>query len=64
MKSVANYFDFILDTVSAEHDYNIYLSMLKVRGVMVCVGLPTAPAVVPPANLVFFRFVIEMATLK
>ena len=54
VKSVANYFDFILDTVSAEHDYNFYLSMLKARGVMVCVGLPTSPAVVPAANLVFF----------
>lgn len=54
LKSVANYFDFILDTVSAEHDYNLYLSMLKIRGVMACVGLPTAPAVVPAANLVFF----------
>jgi uncharacterized zinc-type alcohol dehydrogenase-like protein len=34
------YFDFILDTVSAEHDYNLYLSMLSTNGTMVCVGAP------------------------
>jgi len=48
-----NYFDFILDTVSAEHDYNFYLSMLRTHGVMVCVGLPSTPAVVPAFNLIF-----------
>lgn len=33
-------FDFILDTVSAEHDYNHYLHMLRRDGTMVLVGLP------------------------
>ncbi len=33
-------FDFILDTVSAQHDYNAYLGMLKRDGTMVLVGLP------------------------
>ena len=37
------YFDFIIDTVSAPHDYNIYLNMLNVNGVQICVGLPPAP---------------------
>ena len=55
VKSVAEYFDFILDTVSAPHDYNMYLQMLKASGTMVCVGLPTEPAVVPAFNLVFKR---------
>ena len=50
---IQGYFDFILDTVSAEHDYNFYLSMLKTKGVMVCVGLPNTPAQVPAANLIF-----------
>ena len=50
---VQGYFDFILDTVSAEHDYNFYLSMLKTKGTMVCVGLPNTPAQVPAANLIF-----------
>ena len=33
-------FDLILDTVSADHDYNAYLGLLKRDGVMVLVGLP------------------------
>ena len=53
VKNVQGYFDFILDTVSAEHDYNFYLSMLKTKGTMVCVGLPNTPAVIPAANLIF-----------
>ena len=36
----ANRFDFILDTVSAAHDYNAYLRMLRRDGTMVIVGLP------------------------
>ena len=55
VKSVSNYFDFILDTVSAPHDYNTYLSMLNTNGVMVCVGAPSEPAVVPAFNLIFQR---------
>ena len=53
VKSVQNYFNFILDTVSAEHDYNFYLTMVKTQGTMVCVGLPTVPAQIPALNLVF-----------
>lgn len=37
-------FDFILDTISANHDYNTYLSLLGLNGVMVIVGVPTEPA--------------------
>ena len=37
-------FDFILDTISANHDYNTYLSLLCLNGVMVIVGVPTEPA--------------------
>ena len=55
MKAAANYFDFILDTVSAPHDYNTYLTMLNTNGVMVCVGAPSEPAVVPAFNLIFQR---------
>ena len=55
VKSVSNYFDFILDTVSAPHDYNTYLNMLNTDGVMVCVGAPSEPAVVPAFNLIFQR---------
>jgi alcohol dehydrogenase (NADP+) len=55
VKEMGNYFDFILDTVSAPHDYNAYLSMLNTNGVMVCVGAPSEPAVVPAFNLIFQR---------
>ena len=54
VKNVQGYFDFILDTVSADHDYNFYLSMLRTKGVMVCVGLPNTPAQIPPASLIFY----------
>lgn len=53
VKNVQGQFDYILDTVSADHDYNFYLTMLKTRGTMICVGLPNAPAVLPAFNLVF-----------
>ena len=36
-------FDFIIDTVSAPHDYNIYLKMLDTNGTMICVGVPPTP---------------------
>lgn len=52
---VTNYFDFILDTVSAEHDYNFYLGLLRTNGTMVCVGVPPNPAVLPAMNLIFGR---------
>ncbi|MDZ7607509.1 MAG: NAD(P)-dependent alcohol dehydrogenase [Cyclobacteriaceae bacterium] len=54
-KSVMGYFDFILDTVSAQHDYNAYLGMLRTNGVMVCVGVPPAPTPVHAMSLVFGR---------
>jgi alcohol dehydrogenase (NADP+) len=54
-KSVANYFDFILDTVSAVHDYNFYLGMLTTNGTMVCVGVPPPTPPVAAFNLIFHR---------
>lgn len=36
----AERFSFILDTISAPHDYNAYLGLLKLYGTMVLVGLP------------------------
>lgn len=55
VKKVMGSFDFILDTVSAEHDYNFYLGMLRTNGVMVCVGAPPTPAQIPAINLIFGR---------
>jgi uncharacterized zinc-type alcohol dehydrogenase-like protein len=54
-KSVTGYFDFILDTVSAAHDYNFYLAMLRTNGTMTCVGVPPPGAPIAPFNLIFQR---------
>ncbi len=43
-KAYANYFDLIIDTISAAHDYNKYLSMLNIDGTMVLLGVPPTPA--------------------
>lgn len=48
-------FDFILDTVAAEHDLNAYLNLLKLDGTMTLVGLPEKPLSVVPFNLVWPR---------
>jgi len=40
-------FDFILDTVSAKHDYDSYLGLLKMDGTMALVGLPDPGSVRP-----------------
>lgn len=44
MKPLTGKFDFILDTVSANHDLNMYLNLLKLNGAMVIVGIPDKPA--------------------
>lgn len=41
--AVKGTFDFILDTVSAEHDMNLYLSLLRTNGTHICVGVPPKP---------------------
>ncbi|HUM53468.1 MAG TPA: NAD(P)-dependent alcohol dehydrogenase [Chitinophagales bacterium] len=43
VKEYTNYFNFIIDTVSAEHNYDMYLKMLAANGVQVLVGIPTTP---------------------
>jgi uncharacterized zinc-type alcohol dehydrogenase-like protein len=48
-------FDFILDTVSAEHDLNMYLSLLRTDGTMVCVGVPSTPAPVAAFSIIAGR---------
>ncbi len=43
VKALSNHFDFIVDTVSAPHNYDMYLGMLAVNGVQICVGAPPEP---------------------
>lgn len=45
MKAAKNRFDFILNTVSAPHDYNRYLQLLRLDGNMTLVGIP--PEAIP-----------------
>jgi len=45
--------DFILDTVSAPHDPNAYMSLLKRGATMCLVGMPEQPLVVQPMSLVW-----------
>ncbi|MDB5127648.1 MAG: hydroxyacid dehydrogenase [Mucilaginibacter sp.] len=51
IKAATGTFDFILDTVSAEHDFNMYLSLLRTDGTMICVGVPSEPAKVAAFSL-------------
>ena len=46
-------FDLILNTVSATHDINPYLFLLKREGCMCLVGVPTEPLSVNAQGLVF-----------
>jgi len=51
----AGSFDFILDAVSAEHDMNAYLQMLKLDGIMTLVGAPEKPSPISSFNLIMKR---------
>jgi len=55
MKAHAGTFDFILDTVSAKHDLDVYLQMLKREGTMTLVGVPDKPAELAAGALIFGR---------
>lgn len=55
MKKHAGSFDFILDTVSADHDIDPYLNLLRRDGALTMVGLPEKPLSVPPFSLVAMR---------
>lgn len=43
LQAHANSFDFLLSTISAPYDVNVYLSLLKVNGTMTVVGVPEKP---------------------
>jgi len=55
MQKQAWSFDFILDTVSAQHDVNAYLNLLKRNGTMTLVGAPETPTPVSAFGLLFGR---------
>ncbi|HEX7365519.1 MAG TPA: NAD(P)-dependent alcohol dehydrogenase [Pelobium sp.] len=55
MKKMANSFDLIINTVSAKHDYNEYLALLRTNGTMVLLGVPPEAVPVGAVNLIFGR---------
>jgi uncharacterized zinc-type alcohol dehydrogenase-like protein len=55
MEAQAGTFDFILDTVSADHDINAYIGMLGLDGNITLVGAPEKPMPVSPFALLFGR---------
>ena len=54
-KENARRFDFIIDTVSAKHDYNLYLETLRRNGIMVLVGVPDQPSPISAPTLIMKR---------
>lgn len=55
LASVKNYFDFIIDTVSAQHDLNLYLGLLRLDGTMILLGVPPEAPQVQVFNLIVKR---------
>ncbi|HEY1946155.1 MAG TPA: NAD(P)-dependent alcohol dehydrogenase [Bryobacteraceae bacterium] len=55
MQKHAGSFDFILDAVSADHDINAYLTLLKLDGTLTLVGAPEKPLPVAAFNLLLPR---------
>ncbi|MDO8939766.1 MAG: NAD(P)-dependent alcohol dehydrogenase [Methylicorpusculum sp.] len=55
MKKHLNSFHFILDTVSAQHDINAYLLLLKRDGTLTQVGVPPEPLALQVGSLIFGR---------
>jgi uncharacterized zinc-type alcohol dehydrogenase-like protein len=58
MKKHEGTFDFILDCVSAKHDMNAYLEMLKLDGNLVLVGVP------PPLEIAAFNLIMPRRSLS
>jgi uncharacterized zinc-type alcohol dehydrogenase-like protein len=55
MKAHARSLDFIIDCVSAPHDLNVYLDLLRLNGTLCLVGLPEVPMEVSAFSMVTDR---------
>jgi alcohol dehydrogenase (NADP+) len=63
MQKHAGSFDFILDTVSADHDINAYLLQLRVDGALTLVGAPSKPLEVAAFSLIMGRRSLAGSTI-
>lgn len=54
----AEQFDLIIDAISAEHDINLYLNLLRKEGVLVLVGIAEKPLKLQPPSLIRRRRMI------
>jgi uncharacterized zinc-type alcohol dehydrogenase-like protein len=55
VKAKQNYFDFILNTVSADHEYGPFMQLLRTNGTMIVVGVPPNPSTMPAFDLIMKR---------
>jgi len=63
LKAVQGSFDFILDTVAADHDIPLYLSLLKTNGTHILVGAPPKPMEIPAFALIPGRKSVAGSTI-
>ncbi|WP_116787372.1 NAD(P)-dependent alcohol dehydrogenase [Flavobacterium psychrotrophum] len=52
MAGLQNSFDFIINTISAQHEYATYLNLLRKNGTMVVLGVPETPSTTPAFSLI------------
>jgi uncharacterized zinc-type alcohol dehydrogenase-like protein len=64
MKAHENYFDVLLNTVSANHSYETYLKLLNLDGKLLIVGLPAEHPAISPFKLLKNRRILLAACLK
>lgn len=43
LQKLAGSFDYIIDTIATKHNYNQYVTMLKTKGTLICLGAPPEP---------------------
>ncbi|HEX7766592.1 MAG TPA: NAD(P)-dependent alcohol dehydrogenase [Nitrospira sp.] len=55
LAKLQRHFDFIIDTVSAPHDYNALVQLLKTDGTLILVGAPEKPTPLEPFPLIMHR---------
>ena len=51
-EKLARRFHLIIDAISAAHDYNAYLGMVRPQGALVLVGIPPEPSPVAASSVV------------